>query len=132
MNKKKVRFNKATIFIFENIDEKISKDLWWSKEEYDESRKSAFEEINRLRSIHATISIRDALRLLYQPNNITYNEKGSIKYTDDYQYYIPEKHMYNAQKKEICFLKNRYYGNNYHGSSLTLIEIPKWLKSIIK
>jgi hypothetical protein len=76
MNKKQVRFNKATVFIFEAIEEKMSKDLWWSKEDQAESRKSAFEEINRLREIHKTISLRDALRLLYQPNNVTYNEKN--------------------------------------------------------
>ena len=77
MNKKKVRFDKATIFIFECIKEEIiNKDLWWSKEDQVESRKSAFDEINRLRKIHKTISVRDALRLLYQPNNITYNENN--------------------------------------------------------
>jgi len=76
MNKKQVRFNKATVFIFETIEEKIPKDLWWSKEEHIESRNSALDEVNRLREIHKTISLRDALRLLYQPNNITYNEKN--------------------------------------------------------
>jgi len=76
MNKKQVRFNKATIYIYETIEEKIKKDLWWSQEEHIESKKSVFEEISRLRSIHPTISLRDALRLLYQPNNVTYNEKN--------------------------------------------------------
>jgi len=76
MNKKQVRFNKATIYIYENIEEKIKKDLWWSQEDHIESRRTALDDVNRLRCIHPTISLRDALRLLYQPNNVTYNEKN--------------------------------------------------------
>jgi hypothetical protein len=74
MNKKKVRFDKATIFLVSTIKDETSEILWWSVEEHAESRKNAFEEINNLRSIHKTMTIRDALKLLYQPNNITYNE----------------------------------------------------------
>jgi len=74
MNKKKVRFDKATIFLVSTIKDETTETLWWSVEEHAESRKSAFEEINNLRSIHKTMTMRDALKLLYQPNNITYNE----------------------------------------------------------
>ena len=109
---------------FKNVSKINSERIFVDEiETFDENGSST----NRFKKV---IINRYCLKLSF--SNITYNENGSIKYTDDYQYYIPEKHMYNAQKKEICFLKNRYYGNNYHGSSLTLIEIPKWLKSIIK
>lgn len=78
MNKKKVSFNtEKYIHIISYLTEYISPtELWWSQNEHVEARKSAFEEINRLRSIHATINLRDAARLLYQPNNITYNKNN--------------------------------------------------------
>jgi hypothetical protein len=76
MNKKKVRFNKATIFLVPNIKEQTTEILWWSLEEEAESKKNALVEINRLRSIHKTITLRDALTLLYQPNNIVYNAEN--------------------------------------------------------
>ncbi|NDA89608.1 MAG: hypothetical protein EBY20_01675 [Alphaproteobacteria bacterium] len=78
MNKKQVRFNtKKYIYIIPYLTEYITQnELWWSQNEKEEAKKSAFEEINRLRSIHTTINLRDALRLLYQPNNITYNKNN--------------------------------------------------------
>jgi hypothetical protein len=81
MNKKKVSFNaKKYIHIIPYLTEYIgSNELWWSPLEQEESKKSVFEEINRLRNIHPTINLRDALTLLYQPNNVTYNEKNFEK-----------------------------------------------------
>jgi len=78
MNQKKVSFNtKKYIRIVSYLTEYISSnELWWSQKEQEESKKNVFQEINRLRSIHPTINLRDALTLLYQPNNVTYNKNN--------------------------------------------------------
>lgn len=78
MNKKTVSFNtEKYIHIIPYLTEYISPtELWWSQNEHTESIKSAFEEINRLKLIHKSIKLTDALRLLYQPNNITYNKNN--------------------------------------------------------
>jgi len=78
MNKKRVSFNTTKyIYIIPYLTEYISSnELWWSQKEQEESKKTVFEEINRLKSVHPTITLRDALTLLYQPNNITYNKNN--------------------------------------------------------
>lgn len=78
MDKKKVSFNtKKYIHIISYLTEySSSNELWWTQKEQEESRKSLFEEINKLKSVHPTINLRDALMLLCQPNNITYNENN--------------------------------------------------------
>ena len=78
MDKKHVSFNtESYVYIIPYLTEYItSNELWWSLKEQEESKKSVFEEINRLKRVHPTITLRDALTLLYQPNNIAYNAKN--------------------------------------------------------
>lgn len=78
MNKKRVSFNTTKyIYIISYLTEYISSnELWWSQKEQEESKKTVFKEINMLKSVHPTINVRDALMLLYQPNNITYNKNN--------------------------------------------------------
>lgn len=78
MDKKRVSFNTTKyIYIIPYLTEySTSNELWWSLKEQTESKKSVFEEINRLKRVHPTITLRDALTLLYQPNNIVYNAEN--------------------------------------------------------
>jgi len=77
MNKKKrVLFeNKRKIYIFHNyydsINEKIN--LWWNQDDLIYATKTANEEITRLMHIHPYMEKKIALKLLYQPNNISYD-----------------------------------------------------------
>jgi hypothetical protein len=72
--KKKVRFNGFTIFLVSYTKERAEETLWWSEEDHFIAKVAAREEIMRLINIHKYISLKDVLKLLYQPNNISYNE----------------------------------------------------------
>jgi hypothetical protein len=72
--KKKVRFNGNTIFLIPYTKDKTGDVLWWTTEDHSISKADAREEIIRLITIHKSMLLRDALKLLYQPNNISYNE----------------------------------------------------------
>jgi len=72
--KKKVRFNGFTIFLVSYTKDGTSDQLWWSEEDQFIAKVTAREEIMRLLNIHKYITLKDVLKLLYQPNNISYNE----------------------------------------------------------
>jgi hypothetical protein len=74
INKKKVRFNSFTIFLIPYTKNGTSDELWWSEEDHFIAKVAAREEIMRLINIHKYITLKDAIKLLYQPNNISYNE----------------------------------------------------------
>lgn len=76
MSKKVVRFDKAQIYLIRPTKDNAESDLWWTMEDQVEARKSCFREIDRLTLIHGRMSLSDALKLLYQPNNITYREEN--------------------------------------------------------
>ena len=56
---------------------------------------------------------RQCLRLHFSTD--TFNEDGTIRYTDDYDYYI-------INDDRIAIRKNRYHGKGYHGGSCVLIK----------
>ena len=74
LNKKKVRFNGFTIFLIPYTKDGTSDELWWSEEDQFIAKVNAREEIIRLINIHKYITLKDVIKLLYQPNNISYNE----------------------------------------------------------
>ena len=78
INKKKVRFNGFTIFLIPYTKDRTEDVLWWSDDDHSISKADAREEIMRLINIHKSMLLRDALMLLYQPNNISYNEDNFI------------------------------------------------------
>lgn len=47
--------------------------LWWSGDDFYFATKNANDEINRLMTIHPSMERKYALKLLYQPNNISYD-----------------------------------------------------------
>ena len=75
MNKKQVRFNTVKyIHIVPYLTEYISpNELWWSKKDQTDSIISAQKEVKNLISMHKSMKLKEALKVLYQPNNITYN-----------------------------------------------------------
>jgi hypothetical protein len=74
--KKRVQFDRATVFLVNSIKENSETELWWSDEDHARCKIEALYEINRLKTIHKSIHFKDAIRLLYQPNNIRFNEEN--------------------------------------------------------
>jgi hypothetical protein len=54
--------------------------LWWSAYELNDFKLQATKEIMELKQKHPFISLSDAQKLLYQPNNISYDEKNFSHY----------------------------------------------------
>ena len=70
--KKQVFFQKTEqIYVF--FDKNINDDnnLWWTDDDFLYAVKTANEEIKRLMTIHPLMERKYALKLLYQPNNIS-------------------------------------------------------------
>jgi hypothetical protein len=77
MPKKVVRFDKANIYLIQPAKCNAECELWWSTEEQIEAKQSCFREIDRIRLIHGrNMTLSDALKLLYQPNNVSYSEEN--------------------------------------------------------
>ena len=62
----------VTIYECPNYDDMIDI-LWWNYEDKQNATKSSIDEINNLMTIHPKMKLQDAIKLLYQPNNISYN-----------------------------------------------------------
>ena len=74
MNKKNVKFTRFNQFFWiESYTEEEIYTLWWSYLDNIESIKSSNREIDNLLSIHPSMNIKQAKKLLYQPNNICYD-----------------------------------------------------------
>jgi hypothetical protein len=81
MNKKKVNFKREVlVYLVPSVkDEEYKqyrKEIWWSKEENNESFKQALKEIKELMSRHDSMEKKYAMKLLYQPGNISYNKEN--------------------------------------------------------
>jgi hypothetical protein len=74
MAKQKRVWFKPIVIIYEcpNYDDMIDI-LWWNYEDKQNATKSSIDEINNLMTIHPKMKLQDAIKLLYQPNNISYN-----------------------------------------------------------
>jgi hypothetical protein len=79
-NKKKIQFSKYIyIHLIPSYRELINYQyLWWSQDELINTRLNASKEIIELKNKLPFITMEDAKKLLYQPNNITYNENNFI------------------------------------------------------
>ena len=60
-------------FIYSN---NLKKYLWWDNEELKIFRKESILEIKILTDRNPSMKINDACKLLYQPNNIIFNEEN--------------------------------------------------------
>jgi len=70
---KKVRFSNY-VYICSNptiIDLENCKKLWWSELDKSAAYFSMYSEIQNLQRIHPTMTMKEAMKLLYQPNNLT-------------------------------------------------------------
>ena len=74
--KKNIQFSKYIyIYLIPTCRELINyKNLWWTEDELINCRVNASREIMELKNRLPSASMDDAKKLLYQPNNITYNE----------------------------------------------------------
>jgi len=83
LNIKKVKFS-PFITICPNdtfIDKHTISNLWWSELDKAYAYSSMFIEIKNLQNNHPTITIKQAMKLLYQPNNLThYDASNFIEY----------------------------------------------------
>jgi hypothetical protein len=72
-NKKKVRFS-SFVREFRNptfIERSHFPYLWWSELDKSVARYNMYNEIQSLQRIHPTMTVKQAMKLLYQPNNLT-------------------------------------------------------------
>ena len=80
--KKNIQFSKYIyIYLIPTCRELINyQNLWWTEDELINTRTLASREIMELKNRLPSASIDDAKKLLYQPNNITYNENNFSYY----------------------------------------------------
>jgi len=76
---KKIRFNEfLSIRTIDSIID-FKKDLWWNEFDYYFFQKSATQEINTIMYKNKSIIRKDAIQLLYQPNDVViYDEPKCI------------------------------------------------------
>ena len=70
---KKVRFSIYT-YVHPNptiLDVEICKYLWWTEFDKSAAYFAMFAEIQNLQKKHPTMTMKQAMKLLYQPNNLT-------------------------------------------------------------
>jgi hypothetical protein len=75
-SKKRVMFDniKKIYLLYKNsIHNDEKQKLWWNDDDFSYAKQSANEEITRLLTIHPSMERKYALKLLYQPNNISYD-----------------------------------------------------------
>lgn len=61
-----------------------------------------------------TISVNATCwKISFSTDNI--NDDGSIKYTDDNEYYV-------LKEDDVTFKRNRYHGKGYHGGSFVVLK----------
>jgi len=60
----------------ELIDVNILQQLWWSDKDFIRFRTECIEEMAELKGKHPDITRQQTLKLLYQPRNITYDERN--------------------------------------------------------
>ena len=72
--KKNVKFsNVVWVVLIPQSNEIKHYDLWWDDEDFNNAYQSYIEEIRRLIEIHPFMKLHEAKKLLYQPNNISYD-----------------------------------------------------------
>jgi hypothetical protein len=77
---KKVHFS-TWILVYPNPNSLITDNvgyLWWSENDKLAAYYAMNKEIRTLRDIHPTMTIKQAIKLLYQPNNIVYDKNNFI------------------------------------------------------
>ena len=79
---KNIQFSKYIyIYLIPTCRELINyQNLWWTEDELINTRLIATKEIMELKNRLPFISMDDAKKLLYQPNNISYNENNFCPY----------------------------------------------------
>jgi len=72
-NNKRVRFHDLTrvIFIPKMSELYDSIDIWWSESDKVAANAMMYCEIKTLQRIHPTMTMKQAMKLLYQPDNLT-------------------------------------------------------------
>ena len=77
--KKKVSFqNIIDVIMIPNMNDDYENrcHFWWDNNDIFNATQSAIHEIQRLLNIHPSMEKKQAIRLLHQPNNISYNEEN--------------------------------------------------------
>lgn len=75
---KKLRFSEIVDVCAISSFTKLKDKLWWSKDDFEEFKKSCLEEITAIINRHWSMTPNQARKLLYQPGNMTiiYDEQN--------------------------------------------------------
>jgi hypothetical protein len=87
---KKIKFNMVKYVMLipsrREFDDNMKKTLWWNNFDYNNFRFSALYEIQQIMLRHNDMHIKDAIRLLYQPNNIKFDKNNFITLDNENEY----------------------------------------------
>lgn len=77
---KQVRFhNLIQIILIPKVSELYDMtDIWWSERDKVNAYKSMYDEIQVLQKIHPSMTLKQAMKLLYQPNNLRYYDPSNF------------------------------------------------------
>lgn len=82
INKKKITFNNKLYIVLipdrNAYNYELKKILWFNESELNLIRTNALLELNNILLRHPLMDINQAKKLLYQPNNITFDEKNFL------------------------------------------------------
>ena len=68
------------------FDDNMKKTMWWNNYDYNNFRFSASYEIQQIMLRHNNMHIKDAIKLLYQPNNIKFDKNNFVALNNEYEY----------------------------------------------
>ena len=82
-NIKRVRFhNLIKVVLIPKISELYSiidrRDMWWSENDKLNAHKSMYAELQILQKRHPCMTLKQAMKLLYQPNNLRYYDPSNF------------------------------------------------------
>ena len=75
-NKKVIFSEKIKLSLIPKYENEMKYELWWNTFDKYNATIVANIEINTLLNRHTSMTYKQALKLLYQPNNISYNESN--------------------------------------------------------
>ena len=90
MKNKKIKFNMIKYVKLipsrKDFDDNMKKTMWWNDYDYDNFRNLAIYELKNIMLRHSNMHIKDAIKLLYQPNNIIFDKSNFVILNNNSEY----------------------------------------------
>jgi hypothetical protein len=79
INYKKVRFSRVTYTVYIQPIYDIKENLWWSQYDHLHASNKSLLELKELMNRHPLMTIKQARKLLYQPNNLSIYDPSNFE-----------------------------------------------------